>query len=47
MSSARSRARQIANRNLSLAEWQQFFPGELYRKTFSDLPAPDDPEDHH
>jgi hypothetical protein len=42
LSSALSRARQIANRNLSLAEWRQFFPGDTYRKTFADLSAPDD-----
>jgi WD40 repeat protein len=42
-----SRASQIANRNLSLAEWQQFFPSEPYRKTFPDLSAPDDSENHY
>jgi WD40 repeat protein len=31
-------ARRDACRNLSWAEWQRFFPGEPYRRTFSDLP---------
>jgi hypothetical protein len=26
-------------RNLSYEEWQLYFPGEQYRKTFPDLPA--------
>jgi WD40 repeat protein len=30
----------IANRNLTLAEWQQFFGSETYRKTCPDLPGP-------
>jgi len=29
----------VANRKLSLAEWQEYFPGQLYRKTFDWLPA--------
>jgi hypothetical protein len=29
----------IANRNLSRAEWQEYFPGQAYRKTFDWLPA--------
>jgi hypothetical protein len=31
-------AEQIAGRNLSLSEWQQFFGKEPYRRTFPDLP---------
>ena len=27
-----------AGRNLSLREWQQYFPGQPYRKTFPHLP---------
>jgi WD40 repeat protein len=34
------RAGQIANRNLSLNEWRQFFPEMAYRTTFPVLPAP-------
>jgi hypothetical protein len=29
-------------RNFSADEWQLYFPGEKYRKTFDDLPGPDD-----
>jgi hypothetical protein len=29
----------MANRNLSPAEWGQFFPGQPYRKSCPDLPA--------
>jgi WD40 repeat protein len=32
-------ARITAGRNLSEPEWQQFYPGEEYHKTFPDLPA--------
>jgi eukaryotic-like serine/threonine-protein kinase len=30
-------------RNFDSGEWQQYFPGVPYRKTFPDLPGPDDP----
>ena len=30
-----------AGRNFSADEWQLYFPGEKYRKTFPDLPGPD------
>jgi WD40 repeat protein len=33
-------AKGVANRNLTRAEWQQYFPGEEYRPTFDDLPVP-------
>ena len=33
-------AGQIANRNLTRAEWQQYFPEEPYHQTFEDLPVP-------
>jgi WD40 repeat protein len=33
-------AGQIANRNLTLAEWQEYFPDMPYRRTFPDLPIP-------
>ena len=33
-------ARQTAGRNLTFAEWKEFFPGESYRPTFPDLPVP-------
>jgi WD40 repeat protein len=32
--------RAIAARNLTADEWQLYFPGEPYRKTFPDLPGP-------
>jgi WD40 repeat protein len=32
------RARRIAGRNLSAEEWQQYFPGEEYRRTFDEYP---------
>jgi WD40 repeat protein len=35
----RRRAGAIANRNLSQAEWEEYFPGQHYRKTFMWLPA--------
>ena len=35
-------ARTIVGRNFSPNEWQLYFPGEKYRKTFPDLPGPDD-----
>jgi hypothetical protein len=31
-------ARRPAGRNLSKEEWEQYFPGEPYRKTFPKLP---------
>ena len=34
------RAEKVANRNLSLDEWRQYFPGESYRPTFLELPFP-------
>lgn len=34
-------ARLVAVRNLSLQEWEQYFPGQSYRKTFPDLPGPE------
>ena len=33
-----TQARRIAGRNLTHQEWNQYFPGKLYRKTFDDLP---------
>jgi WD40 repeat protein len=33
------RAHRLAGRNLWLDEWQQYFPGEPYRKTFENLPG--------
>jgi len=33
-------ARRDAVRNLTLAEWAEYFPGETYRPTFADLPSP-------
>jgi WD40 repeat protein len=39
------RAGQAAGRNLTLPEWQQYFPGQRYRPTFLDQPLPAyDPE---
>jgi WD40 repeat protein len=32
-------ARITVGRNSSLREWQLYFPGEHYRKTFPDLPT--------
>jgi WD40 repeat protein len=38
-----SLAKKVANRNLTLAEWKQYLPDEgEYRRTFPDLPDPDD-----
>jgi hypothetical protein len=34
-------ARTIAGRNFFPDEWQLYFPGEKYRKTFPDLPGQD------
>ncbi len=34
-------ARTIVGRNFFSNEWQLYFPGEKYRKTFPDLPGPD------
>jgi WD40 repeat protein len=34
-------ARTIIGRNFFADEWQLYFPGEKYRKTFPDLPRPD------
>jgi hypothetical protein len=33
-------AKQVANRNLTRAEWRQFFADIPYRPTFDDLPVP-------
>jgi WD40 repeat protein len=35
-------AGQTVGRNFTHAEWQQYFPGEPYRKTFDRLPGPPD-----
>ena len=35
-------ARVAGGRNFSANEWQLCFPGEKYRKTFADLPGPDE-----
>jgi WD40 repeat protein len=35
-------AGRIAVRNLTHQEWQQYFPGRPYRKTFAELPEPQD-----
>jgi WD40 repeat protein len=34
-------ARTVVGRNFLVDEWQLYFPGEQYRKTFPDLPGPD------
>jgi WD40 repeat protein len=34
------RAGQIANRNFTLEEWREYFPGRPYHATFPDLPVP-------
>jgi hypothetical protein len=34
-------ARITAGRNFFADEWQLYFPGEKYRKTFPDLPGPE------
>jgi WD40 repeat protein len=34
-------ARTIVGRNFVADEWQLYFPGEKYRKTFPDVPGPD------
>jgi hypothetical protein len=34
-------ARTTVGRNFLADEWQLYFPGEKYRKTFPDLPGPD------
>ena len=46
LDSWRRLAGQIANRNLTRAEWQHYFPDTPYRPTFDDLPVPPetDPE---
>ena len=35
-------ARITVGRNLSADEWRLNFPGERYRKTFDELPGPDE-----
>jgi hypothetical protein len=40
LDSWRRLAGQIANRNLTRAEWRQYFPDTPYRPTFDDLPVP-------
>jgi WD40 repeat protein len=46
LGSWKAHARQIANRNFTRAEWQQYFPDTPYRRTFRTLPWPSDlPED--
>ena len=35
-------ARIMVGRNFSADEWRLYFPGEKYRKTFADLPGPDE-----
>jgi WD40 repeat protein len=35
-------ARTTVGRNFSADEWRLYFPGEKYRKTFDELPAPDE-----
>jgi WD40 repeat protein len=35
-------ARITVGRNLSADEWRLYFPGEKYRKTFDELPAPEE-----
>jgi WD40 repeat protein len=34
-------ARITVGRNFSAYEWQRYFPGKPYHKTFPDLPGPD------
>jgi hypothetical protein len=33
-------ARRAVGRNFTREEWEELFPGEDYRKTFEELPAP-------
>ena len=35
-------ARITVGRNFSADEWRLYFPGEKYRKTFAELPGPDE-----
>ena len=35
-------ARITVGRNFSAVEWRLYFPGEKYRKTFDELPGPDE-----
>ena len=42
LGSWKNRARRIANRNLTRAEWKQYLGDEPYRKTFPDLPVPEE-----
>jgi hypothetical protein len=35
-------ARVVAGRNLTMDEWERYFRGEVYRKTFANLPGPGD-----
>jgi WD40 repeat protein len=35
-------ARVVAGRNLTMDEWERYFRGEAYRKTFANLPGPGD-----
>ena len=35
-------AHTTVGRNFSADEWRLYFPGEKYRKTFDELPAPDE-----
>jgi hypothetical protein len=38
----------VANRNMTLAEWRQFFPDELnYRPTFPEFPLPPEIASHN
>ena len=39
------KAAQTANRNFTLAEWTQYFPGTPYRRTVRSLPWPHDPSE--
>jgi hypothetical protein len=36
-----NRMKRNVGRNFFVWEWQLYFPGEQYRKTFPDLPGPD------
>jgi hypothetical protein len=40
LDSWQSLAGKIANRNLTSAEWRQYFPDSSYRRTFDNLPVP-------
>lgn len=42
-----NKASQIIGRNMTKAEWSEYFPGEPYRKIFQDLPGPQESSTFH